>query len=183
MAVAVITPSKLKVITPEEFVSKILSGERDFAGIKLPYGASLELPNYEVLIDYLKNNAFISKKDRYIFDGSEMKSLYAPRIYLPFSSAKGLDLSGARLRGACFASSDFTDASARNACLGDASIKDSIVDGMDLGGAYLAGADLRGTDIQNAKYAEHATFYRTKITQGQQAFLESQLAKRLFEIS
>ena len=93
-------PEQLKNMSVDEFVTKLMSGERYFAGIRLPEGANLAgHGGYGALLEYL-NAANFSEQDHVVLDGSELNGLKAQKVYLPFLRGKEANLGGAYLSAA-----------------------------------------------------------------------------------
>ena len=150
-------------IKGEEFVRKILAGERDFSGITLE--KFFDLAGHEGFGDmqeYLRKTDL--QTSPLILDDSELQYIKARGLYLPFVRGKEANLRGADLRGA-------------NLC------------GAHLGGAYLCGAHLGMADLRGAKNPEatlaieYADFYKTKVTDREKAIIEEALKrKQLFVV-
>ena len=195
-------------IKGEEFVRKILAGERDFSGITLE--KFFDLAGHEGFGDmqeYLRKTDL--QTSPLILDDSELQYIKARGLYLPFVRGKEANLRGADLRGAnlcgahlggaylcgahlggaylCGAhlwEANLGGADLRGADLGEANLGEANLRGAYLGGAYLGMADLRGAKNPEATLAiEYADFYKTKVTDREKAIIEEALKrKQLFVV-
>jgi|TARA_Y100000310_G_scaffold38954_1_gene36577 uncharacterized protein YjbI with pentapeptide repeats len=89
----------------EEFIKKVLSGERDFSEIKL---VGLDLSGHE---DYREIQRYLREQDLenspIIFDGSDLGHLKALGLYLPYVKGHKVDLRCSQLSGANFYGANF----------------------------------------------------------------------------
>src|SRR3990172_12862788 len=105
----------------DEFIEKLLNGERDFAGIKLEEHFNLKKhKKYKMLQDYLLRSKLW--EEPIVLDAADLRFLKAEDIYWPFTHAEfadftGADLQNANLFKACFTSSNFFEAQLRLANL------------------------------------------------------------------
>jgi uncharacterized protein YjbI with pentapeptide repeats len=169
--------TKLKEMRGEEFVKKMLEGERDFSGIELQ--GRFNLSDYELfqeLQDYLLNQNL--QKNPVVLNGSEFGALHAEGLYLPFviaehanfgvSHLRGANLEGANLISAQFVSTNLSGANLRYTCLAEANLYGAMLMEADLyhadlGNANLRGADLAGANLDNAFLAD-ANLSRANLT-------------------
>lgn len=139
-------------IEGEEFVKKILSGERDFSNIELEEGFDLsgnegftELQNYLKQADLEKNPVRL--------EGAKLRHLDADGLYLPFLQAKGAILKHAALMGANLEDAQLEKSDLRYTKLARAKLtKTNLIDAdlrlADLNLATLISADLTGADFE-----------------------------------
>jgi len=145
---------QLVFVKGNEFIKKILSGERDFSGIELEEGFDLcgddsfgELQGYLKKCDLKKNPINIG--------GSKLRRLDADGIYLPFVRAKGVNLKHAALMGANLESaqlemSDLRYSALSRVKLNSANLKNADLRLADLNLASLIGASLTEADFEAA---------------------------------
>ena len=155
---------QLKKMTAEEFVKKVLAGERDFSCISL---SGQNLNRYEgfwEMQDYLKRCHFSEDeanlgKNPIILTGSVLIGVYAHGLYLPYVKAEGADFTGSYFDNACFIRGDFEEAefshvSLKNAWLSDVlevtSFNKASLHQANLAGACLKYAQLEDTDLGKA---------------------------------
>ena len=130
-------------MSEEEFVKKLLGGERDFNKICLPDGADLRrfIPE---LNDYLTEQELA--KDKIVLCNSRIIRIIAPKIYIPYSNMSRVNMSGANMYGA-------------------------HMSGADMSGADMSGADMSGADIRNIQHLrrviglESVIFKKTIVTE------------------
>lgn len=139
-------------IKGEEFIKKILSGERDFSNIELEEGFDLsgnegftELQNYLKQADLKENPVRI--------EGAKLRHLDADNLYLPFLQAKGAILKhaalmGANLENAQLEKSDLRYTKLARAKLTKANLIDADLRLADLNLAVLTYANLVGADFE-----------------------------------
>lgn len=97
---------QLKSVKGEEFIKKVLEGERDFSGIKLE--KRFDLSGHEgfgELQQYLKAQDF--EKRPIILENARLRYVKARGLYLPFVKARNADITGAEFREANLSHSDF----------------------------------------------------------------------------
>ena len=143
---------QLIFIKGDEFVKKILSGERDFSGIELEEGFDLcGREGFDELQRHLKASNL--KEDPINIEGSKLRHLDADGLYFPFVRANGVNLKhaalmGANLENAQLEKSDLRYAKLCVAKLNNAELKNADLRLADLNLASLIGASLIGTDFE-----------------------------------
>ena len=164
----------------EEFVRKILLGERDFSDINLEQDFNLcGYEKFEEMQKYLKNTDL--EENPVIIENSVFRRLDADELYLPFLRANnasfkhaafmGADLKGsqfentnfryARLAKANIMDSNLKNADLRLADLNLASLVNTILTGADFSGADLQYTNMQKADIKGIKNLELARFVET----------------------
>jgi uncharacterized protein YjbI with pentapeptide repeats len=104
--------TQLKEMKGEEFVRKILDGERDFSGIKLEEGFDLSgYEGFEELQRYLKSQPL--EKEPIIIHGSILRYVKARNLYLPYVRGNKVSLYGADLGEAILWGADLRGADLR----------------------------------------------------------------------
>tara|TARA_Y100000034_G_C6771149_1_gene344037 strand:+ start:134 stop:565 length:432 start_codon:yes stop_codon:yes gene_type:complete len=127
-------------LSGDEFIEKILAGERDFKRIMLPEGCDLtKNESYSTLTRPLEG--------RIELVGSTLAGIQAPEIYLSNANLSHVDLShsdlhGANLRGANLSCSLLTGANLSNADLSGANLSDTYLRRANLSDAILDGSNL-----------------------------------------
>ncbi len=179
----------------EEFVKKVLDGERDFSGIELEEGFRLsDYDGFKKMQEYLKSQDL--KRSPVNIIGSSFKYLKAIGLYLPFLNGGRADLERADLGGANLEEAYLGRADLRRADLRRANLERADFGGAYLGLAHLGGANLRGADfkranlggadfggayLRNAKNLEYAIclgyaqFIGTKVTKKEEEIIQSAL--------
>ena len=136
-------PAPLIRMDGEEFVRKILGGERRFSDIALEEGFDLSGHEaFSTLQAYLKGQDL--RKNPLHIDGSDFKGVHAAGLYLPYVDGRGTNLEGANLFGA-----NLGAAYLEIACLRGANLREAR-----LGGAYLVGTNFERADLQEAHLGE-----------------------------
>ena len=182
----------------EEFVRKILAGERDFSRIKLEEG--FDLAGYEgfsEMLEYLIKTDL--QKSPLILDYSELKGIKAKELYLPFvrgeeAHFEEADLREAYFEGAYFKGAGFGRADLHGANFCGAYLREAYFCRADLHGSYFEGAcflganfcraDLEMADLRRVKnledalYIERANFYNTRVTNKEKAIIKKALKKK-----
>lgn len=174
---------KLKQMQGEEFVKKVLAGERDFSEIKLEEGFDLSgYKGFQTLQDYLKKQGDLIY-NTIIIDNSEFKYIKAKGVYLPCIKGVGANLIGADLRLAYLEEADFGNANLgeadfRGADLGNAKLVETNLIRANLKDTYLKGANLKGANLREVKNLEDCVglefvnFNKTKITQKEKEIID-----------
>ncbi len=153
---------QLRDITPDEFVSMVLSEERDLTRLRLPEGSGFDDEQITSMRQYIEAKYLEYIQDPLNISGSRLIQVSAPRLYLPYVVAKRTDLVRANLRGA-------------------------NLRGAYLGGAYLGGADLEGADLRGVKKLDkaldlgYAIFKDTIVTEAEMAIIKPML-ERPFDV-
>jgi len=172
--------TQLIFVEGKEFIKKILSGERDFSGIKLEEGFDLcGDDSFDELQEYLRKCNL--KENPVNIEGSKLRRLDADGLYLPFVQARRVNLKhaalmGANLENAQLEMSDLryarlsrvklTNANLRNADLRLADLNLAFLIGTNLTEANFEAADLEYTNMKNAnlkgvKNLQWARFLKT----------------------
>ena len=139
---------KLTEISGDEFVKKVLSGERDFSGVSLK---CFDLSTHES-IQALQTCLTRENLLRFplILSGSNFFGLDAHNLALPYLKGKEVDLRKANLGGTNLINSDFGGANLEGAYLRGANLQGAYLNGADLQKAYLNGADLQKAYLKGA---------------------------------
>ena len=142
------TESLIKV-SGEEFIVKLLNGERDFSKISLEeafnlsgHGAFQELKTYLKAQDLQKTPVDISD--------SQAQYVKARGLYLPFTVGRNANLRGAIFEGAILESANFENANLGNANFKGVNFKGACLVNADLWITNFRGANLYGVNLQNA---------------------------------
>ena len=122
---------KLIFMKGQEFVQKILSGERDFANIELEQDFDLSgYEGFDELQAYLKD-ADLEEKPL-IMENSKFRQLDADGVYLPFLKADNANFKHGTFMAANFESGQFKNTDFRYARLAQVSMKNSNLENSDL---------------------------------------------------
>ena len=197
------TKRQLIKMSGEEFVKKLLEGERYFTGIEIPRGLDFNrCEGFHKITRYLLTQNL--EKDPIVLTGSKFLSVKAIRFDLPYVKGNDVDFSGADLRHAYFRNASFQNASFRDAKLGNAFLRYSDIGGADFQYAELWNANIRNanlqegnfkgtdlrftefqyTDLRHAKNLDkslnlgYANFVETKVTPEEEAIIKRALSKR-----
>jgi uncharacterized protein YjbI with pentapeptide repeats len=161
----------------DEFVRKVLSGERDFTNTRLAPDTDLSKTDaYPELVTYLQGQDL--RNSPVIAEGADWRGLRAPRLVITAKLA-GANLSGADLRDAEVTRSDLSGAALDGADLRGANLSvsrcmkanltgallqradlyevnfgDALLRGVDLTGAIALKVGLRGTDLTDAIFTD-----------------------------
>jgi len=137
----------------EEFVRKILAGEKDFSRIKLEDGFDLAgYKGFTEMQEYLiKNNL---QRNPLLLDSSELIGINAYGLYLPFVRGSYADLRKADLREAYLTRACLWRANLREACLWRAKLGGADLWEADLWRANLREVNLRKADLKKADLRE-----------------------------
>ena len=143
------------IVTGQEFLTKILAGERDFSGIKLEERTILSVcPQFDQVVKYLREHP--DKSSPIILSGAKLKYLQADeRLNLSYVVAENTDF-----EGACLPNADLSYANLQGACFADAVLTDADfrcanLQGAKLSAAYLVEADLSEANLSRASL-DHA---------------------------
>ncbi len=146
-----------------EFINKILSGERDFSNIKLEKRFNLNKhEGFVTLNDYLKSQTNLSDNP-IIIDNSDLKGITARELHLPYISGKSANLrwaklyksnfecgnfEGVEIRFANFIAVNFECANLYNAIFRSTNLRDSNMRYANLEGADISWANLEGANLE-----------------------------------
>jgi len=191
---------KLTFMKGEEFVQKVISGERDFSNIELEQDFNLcGHEKFEEMQKYLKNINL--KETPVIIENSSFRRLDADELYLPFLKANNASFKHAALMGANLKGSQFENTNFRYARLAKANMMDSNLKNADLQLANLnlaslintilteadfSGADLQYTNMQKAnmkgiknlelaRFVETANFQFADLTEKEKSIIRNEL--------
>lgn len=140
---------KMKV---EEFVEKIIDGERDFKGIKLPDGTDLR-PYVERINAYLQHCGIIGLD----LENASLVGLIAPGIDLRYDSSffntdlTQADLSRAHLPRANFVDATLTKIDLRNSNIAGGHFDSAVLTDALLGYATLVSTTFSSADLTRAR--------------------------------
>jgi|SRR3989344_4675307 len=152
-------------VSGEEFIVKLLNGERDFSKIFLE--EKFDLGGHEAfqkLKTYLKEQNL--QKAPVDISNSQFRYLKARELYLPFTVGRNAILRGANLESANFEGANFESANLGNVNFKGANLKDACFVNADLWianfrsvnlelanfeGAYLKGAYFGGANLKNVR--------------------------------
>lgn len=138
----------LTELSVDEFVRKVLAGERDFTNTRFAPGTDLSAnAAYPELIAYLQGQDL--RNSPVVADGVDWRGLIAPRLVITAKLA-GADLSRADLRDAEVTRSDLSGASLEGADLRGANLSVSRCMKANLNGARLQRADLYEVNFSEA---------------------------------
>ena len=181
----------LVTVSGDEFVRKLLEGERDFRNIRIPAGFDLrghdafgELNSYfrERYKGGIRN---FNHSDRVDISGSKILSMNANHLYMPYLNARRSNLSLSEFHGSYLSCSDFYEAeltavkmnSARvRSCifikaympwadLGDIRGRNSLFDFARLPDAKITGANLPYTFWNGAEFSDMTSFDQSVLTE------------------
>jgi len=135
----------------DEFVAKLLAGERDFRRIKLEEGCDLSAhERYDALRAFLVNAQGDLKENPVKLIGADLSFLTAPNLYLPYTKAAGTVLAHADLHGSTFDYSDFSEADLSYSNLNNAYFRRSTLTEANLVAANLHNSWLTFANFSNA---------------------------------
>jgi uncharacterized protein YjbI with pentapeptide repeats len=167
-------------IKGDEFIRKLLSGERDFSRMDLEPGFDLcGHSAFDELQEYLKKCDL--KREPVNIEGARLRHIDADGLYFPFVHANGADLKHAALMGANLENaqlshvdlryarlpkaqmngSNLNGADLRSASLSLASLKKAVLAEADLEAADLEYVNMQGADLKGVKNLEWARFLKT----------------------
>jgi len=184
----------------QEFVKKVISGERDFSNIELEQ--DFDLSGYERFNDLQTclKDADLEEKPL-IVENSKFRKLDADGLYLPFLKANNANFKHATFMGAYFENAQFKSADFRYAKLAQVNMRNSNLENADLRqadlylssliGTVLAGADLSGVSLQYtnmqaadvkgiknlglARFVETANFQFADLTEKEKSVIRREL--------
>ena len=187
-----------KQIKGEDFIQRILAGEREFYGIELEY--NFDLSGHELfgkMQDYLKQQ-YLAKYPIMI-NNSDLSGVKATGLYLPYVKLEGsvvwnANFEYAILNFASLQNTDFTYTDFRHAELDHADFRNAVLQYVNfkhanlyfsdfrganfefthLLGANLVLADLRGVrNLEKSYNLRCATFAETKVTKREEAIISN----------
>ncbi len=196
-------PEQLKQMSGDEFVTKLLAGERDFRKIHLEYGYELRIPAVSPTQKYIYNVTRDNDQVReYRIDvsGSNLSGLKSTGLYLPYLTAVGTDFKFADLGGAQFYGGDLQKADFFGANLARTSFSQARLTQANFSKTNLSltcfydtdliqanfdeadfrGADLRGKYLDSTKGLDTAHFFGTLINMEDKKIFTKIIKKREF---
>src|SRR3989344_3778687 len=163
IAQAIKMTSKIR-ISAEEFLGKILVGERDFRNIELKQGTRLsDNPMYKATRDYLVKLGTELKQSPVNLSHSNLGYVRFNHLYLPYVIAEGTCFSKSQLWCADLSHGNFRDARFRGANLRRTNFKGANLSRANLYEAELTGAALIDTDLTSSNLAR-ANLYKANIS-------------------
>ena len=132
-------------ISVDEFVKKVLSGERKLTGLRFPEGSIFGEDYIGEMRDHIESRTPEYRQERLDISDSELIRVVAPELYLPYVVANRAILNGAELNWAYLNGAELNEA-----YLYWAKLTRAYLNGTELNGAYLNGADLRGAELNGA---------------------------------
>jgi len=146
----------LKQMKGEEFVTKLLAGERDFRRIKLEEGFRAPKDEYSSLITYFNTNTDDFIENPLNFIGADLSRGYFSGLNFSYAKAQGASFERSEFPGGLFISADlqnanFTQARLTKANFSDATLINANFWDADLSSAYLNKADLTQANFGSAK--------------------------------
>ena len=144
--------NKLMYMKGQEFVQKVLSGERDFSDIELEQDFDLSGDEgFSELQAYFK--AADMEENPLIAENSKFRHLDADDLYLPFLKANNTNFKHSTFMGANFQNSEFKNADFRYARLAQVNMEGSNMTNADLRQADLYFSSLIGTILTGADFS------------------------------
>jgi len=140
--------AQLKPMTGDEFVRKILAGEKDFSLIDLLDFDLSSHEGFEELQRYLKAQKLI--ENPLIISYSRFNRLKAKRLYAPYTRCVEACLKRADFEGADLEGAYFLRAHLEKAHFGGADLRWAYLEGAHLQGAHLEKAHLQGAHLEKA---------------------------------
>lgn len=181
--------SRLTAVKGEEFIEKILDGERDFRRIRLEEGFDLsQHPHFNRLQNYIRKEAGLAiwalsepeprrpkepnrlKESPINLSNSELRHLIAKGLYLPYTISFNTDFSHSDLSGVytdqCLRETDLSYSNFRNAKFRDVNLSSSHLRctrfrGADFEDSAIGGSRLYHTEFNNADL-RNVRFYGSK---------------------
>ena len=187
-----------KQMKGEDFIKKILEGQRDFYGIELEY--NFDLSGHELfgrMLDYLRKQ-YLAKYPIMI-NNSDLSGVKASGLYLPylkvessilwnsnfeysilsFADFHNADLTYADFKHAELDHTDFRNANLQNVNFEHANLYFSDFRSANFDSTQLLGADLVLADLRGARNLEKsfnlrcATFAETNVTRREEAIIRN----------
>ena len=148
----------------EEFVRKVVEGERDFSGIELEKGLDLHnVEGYSEMHEYLFRQDYEKKdlkQNPIRINGSSFMYINANSLHMPYLIAEGANLRGTRLVGANLLRANLERANLATAELQDSYLLGANLSRANLWGAHLERADLEGANLRGTNFSV-ATLWAT----------------------
>ncbi len=135
-----------KFIHGEEFVDRVMDGERDFSGVEFPQ--CYDFSRLAYFRRYLEDN--ISQERPLVLNGVVMRYVRMNGLYLPFTQIRVADLYQSSFRGANLRCADLTGALTDFADFTGADLEGANLEGVSIDNTYLLGVVSDNPEIQNA---------------------------------
>ena len=138
-----------KQLSGEEFIERLLSGERDFSKTSIRAGTHLDrIDGYAEMLTYLRNEALLPNI-LYPFDLSNSLWHYitAPELFLPFINATSFRAPESNLQGINFAYSNLNFARFKGTYLAGAKFKGASLYKTNFRDADVTDTDTSGTNL------------------------------------
>ncbi len=141
----------LRKITGDEFIQKIVSGERYLENILLENENLNQHPRFAEFNQYLRENTLGGNS--LVLSWAYLRQVQAKGIYLPYLTGNYLTLRDVNLEGACLTGADlkhahFSGAILRGADLREAYLQSIFLNEADFSWAVLEKADLTGASTR-----------------------------------
>jgi len=196
----------LKNMSGDEFVAKLLAGERDFRKIKLEHGYRLSIPavspTQKYYYDVTGGNSDQIKEYSLDVSGSDLSGLKVTSLFWPYITAVETDFKfatlnaaqfyfgdlrkanffGANMERTTFFRADVTGANFSRAKLDYTTFEYADLAEVNFTEADLRGADLRGKNLDTAKGLDSAHFFKTHINPEDKHMLAKMLKERKFMV-
>lgn len=125
-----------RIISGEEFINKVLNGERDFRAIRFLRSNKLhkgKTEGYDELIKYLYSlSAEEQQNNPFLLDHSYFSYVDFRELFLPFVSARYTTFNRCKLGGAIFSYGDFSGAHFRKTLIRDVNFDGANLDRVTL---------------------------------------------------
>ena len=139
----------LTKVSGEEFIVKLLSGERNFSKISLEERFDLSGHSaFQELKMYLEAQNL--QEEPVDISNSQLQYVKARGLYLPFTVGRNANFRGAILEYAIFENANFENANFGNANLKGTNFKSAYLVNADFWIANFRGANLDGANLQSA---------------------------------
>ena len=165
-----------KPMTGEEFIEKILAGERNFVGIELEDDGLSGLRDYHRMKGYLETQEDL-RENPLRLDCSHLIGVEGLDLNFPYSQFREAYFFGGRFAYADFRGADFTRAHFKNTYFAYADFR-----GADFANAHFENqtefshADLRGAKgLEDAYFDSRPHFYNTIVTPKEKKIIEDKL--------
>jgi uncharacterized protein YjbI with pentapeptide repeats len=149
--------SRRKIISGEEFVGKILNGERDFKNTRFLRRNKLDdrkTEGYKELRSYLFNlSDYEQKENPILLDGAYFSYVWLKGLWMPYVSAKKTIFNRCKIIDSVFEKGDFRDAIFKWTDLNKGTFDECLFEGAVLyPKVFYEGIESKGIGINNANY-------------------------------
>ena len=187
-------------MTGDEFVKKVLAGERDFSRIVMPEGTDLmRSPDYKRMNSFFVYNHASLKGHPINLNESELRGIKAEGLRMPHLLARNARFTNSDFYGAAFHDGDFSgtdlvEAWLANADLSSVKFKNTNLYGAWCEGTYMPNVDYEGANIgkvnfenatilgaknlDKAQWLERAEFLDTVVTENEKRIIEEALKRK-----